>query len=134
MSISPNDCVARFIKTNSNCRNGRIRHGVFTPKNEETEISVFAISGLEENQVWELGHRELKTCIVGRADLTVSDICEKGFNVERKDLSSRHACIIPIPRLPFPDNSSDPRNSTAKKMRRDIAVKLIAISRFHKRL
>ncbi|MYK20699.1 hypothetical protein F4054_00370 [Candidatus Poribacteria bacterium] len=132
MPISPDDCVARFIRRERDCRNGIIKPSVFIPRNDDTEISVFTISGLQEDQIWELGRSRLKVCIAGRADLTVSAIYEKGLEIKTSNLNDRHAGIIPVPKLPFPDDSNDHRNETAKRTRRDIAAKLIAISRFCK--
>ena len=129
MPISPDDRVARFIRRARECRNGIIKPSVFIPRNDDTEISVFTISGLQEDQIWELGRNRLKVYIAGRADLTVSDIYEKGLEIKTNNINDRHAGIIPVPKLPFPKNSNDHRNETAKRMRRDIAVKLIAISR-----
>ncbi len=132
MSISPDDCVARFIKKERYCRNGIIKLPAFIPAKNDTEISVFVISDLQENKIWELGRNRLRTSIVGRADLTVFCIYEKGFGIETSFPNDRHAGIVPVPKLPFPDNPEDHRNESAKKTRRDIAAKLKAISKFRR--
>ena len=130
MPISPNDCVTRFVKKEKDCRNGIIKPGVFKPGRCESEISVFIISDLQKDQIWQLGRNEVSESIVGRADLTVSCIYEKGF--EMQNGRNRHFGIIPVPKLPFPDDPTDYRNLSAQKTRKEIALKLIAISRLHK--
>ena len=131
MPISPDDCVARFIRKEKDCENGIIKLSVFIPANAESEISVFIISDLQEDEIWQLGRRKLRRrSIAGRSDLIVSSIYEKGFGMQNGN--SRHAGIIPVPKLPFPDNSKDHRNASAQKTRREIAAKLIAISRLRK--
>ncbi len=44
MHISPDDCVARFIREEEDCKNGIIKLSVFIPRKDDTEISVFVIS------------------------------------------------------------------------------------------
>ena len=132
MPISPDDCVARFIKKERDCKNGIIKLSVFIPANNDSEISVFIISGLQKDQIWQLGRNRLKASIVGRADLTVCSIYKKGFKIKTSNFNDRHAGIIPVPKLPIPDNSNDHRNESAKRTRRDIAAKLIAISKLRK--
>lgn len=127
MLISEHDCVARFIREDWQCENGIIDPSVFTPKNEATEISVFVISDLQTDEIWQLGCRKLRRrSIAGRADLIVSSIYDEGFGMQNGN--DRHAGIIPIPKLPVPDNLKDRRNSSALKERWNIAMRLINIS------
>lgn len=131
MHISLNDCVARFIRKKEDCKNGKIKPSVFIPGSKATEISVFVISDLQgnNNKIWELGCQKLRSSIAGRADLIVSDIYDKGFGMQNGN--DRHAGIIPIPKLPFPDNTNDPRNLPVQTRRREIANDLIGISNLH---
>ena len=131
MHISLDDCVARFIRKKVYCKNGVIKPSVFIPGSTETEISVFVISDLQDNnnKIWKLGYQKLKSPVAGRADLIVSAIYEKGFGIQNGN--GRHAGIIPIPKLPFPDNGNDPRNLPVQTRRREIANALIDISNLH---
>ena len=130
MVISVHDCVARFIREDWQCENGIIDASVFIPKNEATEISVFVISDLQTDEIWELGCSKLRRrSIAGRADLIVSSIYDEGFGIQNGH--NRHAGIISIPKLPVPDNLKDRRNSSAQKERWNIAMKLIRISKLH---
>lgn len=130
MLISLNDCVARFIREEKHCKNGIIKPIVFTPRGNQTEISVFIVSDLSDSEIWQLGCRKLKRELIpARADLIVSSINEKGFDLQNGN--GRHFGIIPIPKLPFPHDRDDPRNESAIRARREIAAKLIAISDLH---
>lgn len=131
MVVLDNDCVTRFIRREKDCRNGIIKLRVFTPRARDTKISVFVISGLQENEIWKLGQSRVSAFIVGRADMIVSSIYEQGLEVEKNNPNDRHAVIIPIPKLPIPDDRDDPKNVSAISKRRDIAIKLRKISTLH---
>ena len=131
MHISPNDCVARFIRKKEHFKNGKIKPSVFIPGSRATEISVFVISDLQgnNNKIWKLGRQKLRSSIAGRADLIVSAIYDEGFGIQNGN--NRHAGIISVPQLPFPDNPRDKRNQPAQRRRREIANDLIGISDLH---
>ena len=131
MVVLSDHCVARFVREEKDCRNGIIKLRVFTPRATDTNISVFVISGLQENEIWELGRSRVSMFIVGRADMIVSSICEQGLEVVKNDPNDRHAVIIPIPKLPIPDDRDHPRNTSAISKRRDIAIRLRKISTLH---
>ncbi len=131
MHILDNDCVTRFIREKEDCENGKIDPSVFIPGNRDTEISVFVISDLQDNnnRIWELGRQKLRMYVAGRADLIVSDIYDQELRLQNGN--SRHAGIIPVPKLPVPHNPRDKKNRSALIRRREIANDLIGISDLH---
>lgn len=109
MSIPPDEKLTYFIsaKTGFSIENKEVKSRAFRPtKKSPNELSVYRISSLSENQVWEIGKKyvEDKIKIKARADFPVSIFYEnhlfreKDIKVTSAPYSHElHANITPIP-------------------------------------
>ncbi|MCP4252476.1 MAG: hypothetical protein GY775_03510 [Candidatus Scalindua sp.] len=120
--VDLSEILSRFILKEKYIRaDNTVRHIAFTPsKNGET--SVFRISGISDNEVWDIGDREVATKqskpIFGRADI-IASIVMKELKVIPTEPPKRHADITG-----WPDERSNQRL---------IALELAAESEFHKK-
>lgn len=100
ISISSIEILSRFIIRKSWIRslNNTVKHDAFLPKDGET--SVFRIYGIAENEIWDIGEREVAATrghILGRADITASIIRRNGLEAIPKEPPIRHAVIANWP-------------------------------------
>ena len=124
MDILPGEKLTRFIRYNRHFDEpNTVRHEVFLPHRKRTDISVFHISGLSDDEVWEIGREYVQTeerPIKARADLLASNVYDSNLEVVPDEPPERHANIRPLP----VDNS--PAN---RKTRRALATKLANLSK-----
>lgn len=92
------------------------------PSKDRT-TSVFRISNLTGNEIWDIGEREVAPGrgypLLGRADLSASTVINKGLKVIPQEPPIRHANIVG-----WPDEKS--------KLQM-IAVELAAEAQFHRK-
>lgn len=63
-------------------------------------MSVFCVSGLSENAIWEIGENvgnQSDRKLLGRADIAALPVYEAGLSIDRNDIPFRHANIIGWP-------------------------------------
>lgn len=87
------------------------------------ETSVFRIAGLEDQEIWDIGEREVAVArsnkhLHGRADILSANVLEKGLNVNPDKPPSRHANI-----MGWPEEESR-RISIAQKLAADAQLHL----------
>jgi len=118
------EILSRFIlQTNwfSSSKN-RVKYAAFIP-NRNGETSVFRTSGITNDEIWNIGDREVSIkrnkLILGRADIRTINVMSKDLEVVRSEPPVRHANIIG-----WPDEWSK------QKL---IAIELALESLFHKR-
>ena len=109
MNVPPDEKLTYFIssRTGFSIEKREVKARAFSPsKKSPNELSVYCISSLTENEVWEIGKRyvEGKIKIKARADFPASIFYENQFFQEKniKVLSAPHphelhANITPIP-------------------------------------
>ncbi len=117
------ETLSRFILREKYIRaNNTVRHAAFMP-NKNDKVSVFRISGITDNEVWDIGDSEVATKqgkpIFGRADIIASIVISKDLKVVSSEPPERHADIID-----WPEEKSE---------QKQIALELAAESKFHKR-
>ena len=122
-ALSPSESVARFITQKVYYRpsDGTVRHNAFMPYKQK-ETSVYRIIDLDDEKVFEIGHRfvavVLNNPLLGRADIVVSKILEKDLRVEPYPIPHpRHANIVDWP--------------AEKSKHRLIAIELAAEAELH---
>jgi hypothetical protein len=82
-----------------------VKHQAFLPmRNPETlllETSVFRISHLKDDEIWDIGQREVirnsGRRLHGRADIILSKVLENGLSISPDDPPPRHANIVGWP-------------------------------------
>ncbi|MDP2646571.1 MAG: hypothetical protein Q8P24_16650 [Desulfobacterales bacterium] len=102
--ISEEEPICRYLfhSNNYSASNGRVRYNAFLPLNGET--SVFRIKNLSEEEVWDIGQREIADRrnkeLKARGDVIASSIYEVGLGLE-PEISSHHlhANIINWPKV-----------------------------------
>lgn len=63
-------------------------------------LSVFCVSGLSENAIWEIGENvgnQSDRKLLGRADIAALPVYDAGLSIDRNDIPFRHANIIGWP-------------------------------------
>lgn len=118
------EILSRFIlQTNwfSSSEN-RVKYAAYIP-NRNGETSVFRTSGIANDEIWDIGDREVSIKrgkpILGRADIRVNNVVKKDLKIIPSEPPVRHANIIG-----WPDERSK---------QRVIAIELAAESLFYKR-
>ena len=114
MNISPDEKLTYFISSRSGFAptKNEVKKSAFSPTTKSpNELSVYRISSLTENQVWEIGriHVEGKIRIKARADFSASIFYENQF------FSQKNIKVIPAPHphelhaniTPIPTNIED---------------------------
>lgn len=111
MNISPDEKLTYFISSRSGFAPTKkeVKARAFYPTKESpNELSVYRISSLTENQVWEIGKEyvERNIRIKARADFSASIFYENQFFLERNikvipdpHPHELHANITPIPTI-----------------------------------
>jgi hypothetical protein len=69
------------------------------------ELSVYAIQGLPEDEIWRLAKREIPKSVLGRGDLAPQEVIPHGLRVNRDDVPPRHANILGWPVLKDEQNA-----------------------------
>ncbi len=127
MNIPPGEKLTRFIRYNRDfAKPNIVRHQVFLPHKKKTDISVFRISELLDNEVWRIGLEHVQTDelpVLARADLSVSDVYDNNLKVIPDPQSHEaHANITGFPAEREENKTED------RKLRRSIARKLALVS------
>jgi len=118
------EILSRFIlQTNwFSTSENRVKYAAFLP-NKDGETSVFRSSGISNNEIWDIGEREVSIKrgkpIYGRADISVTNVISKDLRVISSEPPERHANITG-----WPDEKS-------KQM--VIAVQLAAEAQLHRK-
>ena len=128
MDIPPGETLTRFIRYNRDfAEPNTVRHQVFLPHKKKTDISVFCISELLDNEVWRIGLEHVQTDelpVLARADLFASDVYENNLEVIPDPQSHEaHANITGFPAEREENKTED------RKLRRSIARKLANASK-----
>jgi len=97
------ETLSRFILRRDWYRpsDNTVKYAAFLPNPKNGETSVFRISGISDNKVWDLGDREVakdpNKPILGRANISASNVVAKGLEVLPSEPPERHANIIGWP-------------------------------------
>lgn len=99
--VDLSETLSRFVVYNRWVRtDNTIRPVAFTP-NKNGETSIFRISGISDNEVWNIGEREVgmkqNKTILGRADITASIILSNHLEIIPSEPPERHADITGWP-------------------------------------
>jgi hypothetical protein len=122
--VDPSETLSRFIlQTNwFSTSENRVKYPAFLP-NKNGETSVFRISGISHKEVWDIGDREVAKIrskpILGRADISASNVMVKDLKVLPTEPPIRHANI-----------TGWPEEKSKQKL---IALELAAEALFHKK-
>lgn len=120
--VNPLETLSRFVVFNRWIRaDNTVRHTVFLPNPKNGETSVFRISGITDNEIWDIGEREVVPIrnkpILGRADIETSIVISKDLKVIPSEPPERHADITD-----WPEESKQ----------KQIALELADEAKFHK--
>ena len=101
-NILPSEHIARYIFSRSHfgAKNGRVKYGALMPKRGET--SVFRITNLPDNEVWQIGQNQVAEVsgrtLRARGDLSVFDVLQDSLEVEPEtETHQLHANIVGWP-------------------------------------
>ena len=125
MNVPPGEKLTRFIRYNGHFRShtNTVRFEAFLPRNDQTEVSAFRISGLSDIEVWEIGWNHVEQgggTIKARADFFACDVCKSGLQVIADGQGhERHVSIKPFPIV---------QSTVDRRKRQDIARKLAKAS------
>ncbi len=103
MPIQPEDNMSRYIMDKNYYRaDGTVRHNAFMPAKPDIRVSVYRSSGLEENEIWDIGRNYVANIrqkpLVGRADILARSVYEEELRLEEDTrVHPRHANIIGWP-------------------------------------
>jgi hypothetical protein len=123
MLIETAETLARFILQRNWIRpsDNTVKHAAFMPNPHNGETSVFRIAGLNDQDVWQIGDREVAARrdkpLLGRADIHAFNVVSKELHIVPNEPPPRHANIVG-----WPDEKS-------KQLQ--IAVELAAEAQFH---
>ncbi len=98
VEVDSSEILARFIFSIRMYRaDNSIRHTAFMPNPKNNETSVFRISDISDDEIWEIGDsvgviREKP--ILGRADITAAVVMSKDLKIIPEEPPERHANII----------------------------------------
>jgi hypothetical protein len=99
--VTESESLSRFIFEKGLIRpDYTLRHTVFMPNKKNGETSVFRISGISEEQIWNIAFDVAKKRVkqlFGRADILASKVFAKELQVVPKEPPPRHANIIGWP-------------------------------------
>ncbi|HHT9111299.1 MAG TPA: hypothetical protein ACFYDZ_09105 [Candidatus Brocadiaceae bacterium] len=100
--IKSEENLARYIlhKNYISALHKRVKYAVFMPA-PNGETSVFRISCLSENEIWEIGNREVSQKrglpLLGRADISAFHILDENLQLIPDNNPPRHANIVGWP-------------------------------------
>lgn len=99
MSVAPEERLARFIfsQKHFSTQNKRVKPAAYLPNPENGDTSVFCVSGLGQDQVWDVAEEYVVPVrcqpVKARADITAAAVLEQGLSINRDDTPPRHANI-----------------------------------------
>ena len=75
-SVAPSENLTRFILHKSDYKPStcRVRYKVFLPNPNNGVTSVFRISDLSDNKIWNIGRNFREKPAIGRADISASTV------------------------------------------------------------
>ncbi len=99
--IKETEIASRYLLSSNdfNATNSRIKPKAFEPSPQDRCTSVFRIDGLQEDEVWDIGHKNVAEPrgqgrrIHARADFLVSVLPKIGLTIRPKEPPKRHALI-----------------------------------------
>ncbi|MBI5056132.1 MAG: hypothetical protein HZB61_05920 [Nitrospirae bacterium] len=100
--VLPEEDLTRYIlhKNHFSALHNRVKYAAFLPA-PNGETSVFRISNLSDNEIWETGDKEVAQKrgipLFGRADILASQILRRRLRIVPDDKPQRHANIIGWP-------------------------------------
>lgn len=100
--VSPDEYLARYIlhKSHFSAQHLRVKYVVFMPAHNG-ETSVFRISSLSDNEIWEIGDSEVSqkrgSPLLGRADISAFHVFDKKLKVTPDNNPPLHANIVGWP-------------------------------------
>lgn len=100
--VSPDENLSRYIlqKNHFSILHQRVKYAVFLPA-PNGETSVFRISNLSDNEIWEIGDNEVAQKrggpLLGRADISAFHVLDKNLKVIPDNNPPRHANIVGWP-------------------------------------
>lgn len=99
--VDPNENLSRYLFSRNNYSSTKqiVHYTAFIPP-ADMRLSVFCVSGLSENAIWEIGKNvgnQSDRKLLGRADITVLPVFDAGLSIDRNDIPFRHANIIGWP-------------------------------------
>ncbi len=101
--VADPETLSRFIFDRKHIRsNNTLRHSAFMP-NKYGETSVFRISGISQEQIWEIASdvaRLRDKQLLGRGDILASTVFSKDLQVIPREPPKRHANILGWPNDP----------------------------------
>lgn len=124
--VAISEFLSRFIlkKEWYKPSDNRVRYAAFLPNPKNGETSVFRISDISDKEVWDIGDREVakdpNRPILGRADVSASNVVTKGLEILPSEPPERHANIVGWP--------------GEKSKQKLIALELAAEAHFQKRV
>lgn len=89
------------------------------PNQKNGETSVFRISGIANDEIWDIGERDAPKPILGRADIITLYVLKTNLQVFPSEPPARHANIVGWP--------------AEKSKQKLIAIELASKSTFHKK-
>ena len=122
--VDPSETLSRFVVYNKWIRSSinKVKYVAFTP-DQKGDTSVFRISGITNNDIWDIGDREVapkrNRPILGRADINTAIVISNELKVIPSEPPERHADITD-----WPEEKSE---------QKQIALELAAESEFHKK-
>lgn len=100
--VRPEENLARYIlhKSLFSILHKRVKYGAFLPA-PNGETSVFRISNLSDNEVWDIGDKEVAQkrgmLVLGRADILAFHVLQRRLRIIPDDNPPRHANIVGWP-------------------------------------
>jgi hypothetical protein len=102
--VEPNEDLTRYIfgKDYYRPKDKTVKHNAFMPAKEERKVSVYRISSLPLNEVWDIGDCYVAPLrnkpVIGRADILALHVIKQGLKIAPEDdPHPRHANIVDWP-------------------------------------
>lgn len=100
--VRPEENLTRYIlhKNHFTILHKRVKYAAFLPA-PNGETSVFRVSGLDDNAIWEIGDKEVAIGrgipVLGRANILASRVFSRTLKIVPDDSPPRHANITGWP-------------------------------------
>ena len=96
--VEAEEILARYLYSRNHYRSSdnTVKHSAFMPP-EDRRLSVFRISGLQENDIWSIGDSLRTQPSLGRADIMALSVLQSGLLIDADDIPPRHANITGWP-------------------------------------
>ncbi|HPY34257.1 MAG TPA: hypothetical protein PK527_10235 [Smithellaceae bacterium] len=97
--LNKSDKLGRYIYSKHHYRpsNNTVRHTAFMPP-PDRQLSIFIISGLNEEDIWSIGENLRNLKLLGRADIITNHVYKIELNIQVDNNPPRHANIINWPK------------------------------------